>query len=76
MLPAMEPQTRITRSLLALIDLVLPGLGGRIWRTITVWSDRARQRRALAKLDADRLRDIGITHTQARREADKPFWKK
>lgn len=76
MLPAMEPQTRITRSLLALIDLLLPGLGGRIWRTITVWHDRARQRRALAKLDADRLRDIGITHTQARREADKPFWKK
>lgn len=76
MVPTMEPQTRLARSLLALIDFVLPGLGRRSWRTIAVWHDRARQRRALARLDADRLRDIGITHTQARREADKPFWER
>jgi uncharacterized protein YjiS (DUF1127 family) len=36
---------------------------------------RARQRRALARLEPDLLRDIGITPEQARREAAKPSWR-
>jgi uncharacterized protein YjiS (DUF1127 family) len=38
------------------------------------WSERARQRRQLAQLDDDRLRDIGISRAQALAEADRPFW--
>ena len=33
-----------------------------------------RQRRALGKLDATRLKDIGLTRNQAKTEAHKPFW--
>jgi uncharacterized protein YjiS (DUF1127 family) len=39
-----------------------------------VWSERRRQRRALAELDDRLLRDIGVTFEQARREAAKPLW--
>ncbi|WP_371054528.1 DUF1127 domain-containing protein [Rhodosalinus sp. K401] len=34
----------------------------------------ARQRRALAKLDASRLRDIGLTRDEALAEACRPIW--
>ena len=37
--------------------------------------DRAEQRRALRELDAEQLRDVGLTRGEALREADKPFWK-
>ena len=43
---------------------------------LRLWRRRARTRLALSRLDADRLRDIGITHTQAKREAEKPFWRR
>lgn len=33
-----------------------------------------RQRRALAELDDRLLDDIGVTKTQARREAERPVW--
>ncbi len=33
-----------------------------------------RQRRALMRLDAAQLSDIGVTATQARTEARKPVW--
>ena len=38
-----------------------------------MWFQRSRQRRALAELDDRLLRDIGLTCTQARREAAKIF---
>lgn len=41
---------------------------------VRMWFQRSRQRRALAELDDRLLRDIGLTCTQARREAAKPFW--
>lgn len=44
--------------------------------TVRIWRHRSRTRIALSRLDAERLRDIGITHTQAKREAEKPFWRK
>lgn len=34
----------------------------------------ARQRRALARLDAAALRDIGLTAVQAQAEASRPVW--
>lgn len=38
------------------------------------WLDRSRQCKALADLDDRLLRDIGITRSEAKREAAKPFW--
>ncbi len=32
------------------------------------------QRRALRKLDSDALSDLGLTYTDAKREAGRPFW--
>jgi len=72
----MDSQSRIARSLGSALDLVTPRLGRSLRATLTCWRERSRQRRALAKLDAHSLRDIGITHSQAKREADKPFWKR
>jgi len=34
----------------------------------------ARERRALAKLDADQLSDIGVSASDARAEARRPLW--
>lgn len=34
----------------------------------------AKQRRALAEMDMDRLDDIGISQSEAHEEAGKPFW--
>ncbi|WP_051356615.1 DUF1127 domain-containing protein [Azorhizobium doebereinerae] len=46
-----------------------------LYRTLCLWIWRAQSRRALAELDADRLRDIGVHPRVARREAEKPFWR-
>ncbi|MEL6475775.1 MAG: DUF1127 domain-containing protein [Pseudomonadota bacterium] len=47
----------------------------RLGAMILLWQDRARQRRALRRMDPDRLADIGVTRDQALVEAAKPFWK-
>lgn len=39
------------------------------------WAERARERRRLSGLDERMLRDIGISHADAWREARKPFWR-
>jgi uncharacterized protein YjiS (DUF1127 family) len=43
--------------------------------TLLRLEDRRRQRLALAELDERLLADIGVSRTQARNEADKPFWR-
>ena len=53
-----------------LIDGKLGGLAN----FLRTWVQRSRQRRALAELDDRLLRDIGLTPSQAEREAAKPFW--
>jgi uncharacterized protein YjiS (DUF1127 family) len=45
------------------------------YRLVARWIERTRQRKALAALDDQTLRDIGITRLDAAREAEKPFWK-
>ncbi len=45
-----------------------------LWHAVLRWAARARQRRDLAELDAHLLKDIGVTPSQATREAAKPFW--
>jgi uncharacterized protein YjiS (DUF1127 family) len=70
---ASVPQTSGT-SLLALARTQL----GRAIRTIDVWIDRSRQRRALgdiARFDDHLMRDIGVTRDAAQREAAKLFWR-
>lgn len=40
-----------------------------------LWSHRVEARRALARLDARQLRDIGLDPAQVAIEVSKPFWK-
>jgi uncharacterized protein YjiS (DUF1127 family) len=51
-----------------------PSLAGILRRVATAF-DRASQRRTLAELTDDQLRDIGLTRTQADAEALKPLWR-
>jgi uncharacterized protein YjiS (DUF1127 family) len=48
------------------------------WRAIiesvSLWRDRARQRRPLATLDDRMLADISISRCDVMRECDKSFW--
>lgn len=37
---------------------------------LTVWAER----RALVRMDENRLADLGLTPSQAAREAARPFW--
>jgi uncharacterized protein YjiS (DUF1127 family) len=41
---------------------------------ISLWRERARQRRALRQLDDYMLRDLGLTRLDVDREAARPFW--
>lgn len=50
---------------------VLRYAGARVY----LWWQRARQRRALARLEPAQLDDIGVSAAQARRESSKPFWR-
>lgn len=40
-----------------------------------LWLQRIETRRALAKLDTERLQDVGLSAAEARRECRKPFWR-
>lgn len=39
------------------------------------WIERARQRRALLRLDERMLKDIGVSRADAAHETEKPFWR-
>lgn len=55
-----------------------PRAGSTLARAVQVlaaWEARARGRGALARLDAAGLADLGLSATQAAREAAKPFWR-
>lgn len=45
-------------------------------RTIKSWHARSRQRRQLAQLPPEMLKDIGISRSDALSEAAKPFWQR
>lgn len=55
-------------------DLPLLALRGSAALRLSDLLSLARQRRALAGLDADRLADIGVTRQEALEEADRPVW--
>jgi len=42
--------------------------------TLSLWYERSRQRRQLARLDDRLLRDIGLDRASAMEEASKSFW--
>lgn len=42
---------------------------------IRIFFQRWLQRRALEEMDDERLADIGVSRSEARREARKPFWR-
>lgn len=44
-------------------------------QTLRLWEQRAKQRRDLARLDLDLLRDIGVAPEAADKETAKPFWR-
>ncbi len=54
--------------------LQLPS-GYALLRKIKLWHSRARQRRHLAQLPPEMLKDIGVTRVDALNEANKPFWR-
>ncbi len=47
-----------------------------IWRILEEWGERSRQRRMLASLDPEILKDIGISEADAWVEASKPWWRR
>ena len=46
----------------------------RLSQILALWSAARRQRAALARLDDAALADIGISRSEAREEAARPFW--
>jgi len=47
----------------------------RVAYAIAVWTTRHRTRLALRHLSTAQLDDLGLTATEARNEAAKPFWR-
>jgi uncharacterized protein YjiS (DUF1127 family) len=50
-------------------------IAGRMLHAIHRALQRSRQRRAVAQLSDDLLRDIGLTREDIARESAKPFWR-
>lgn len=46
----------------------------RVVKVLRLWSERSIQRRHLARLTPEALKDIGISPAAAAAEVDKPFW--
>ncbi len=44
-------------------------------RLVAIWERRARERRALGEMSEHMLKDLGISRVDARREAEKAFWR-
>lgn len=47
---------------------------GTLFARVASWNQTAKQRRALARMSPEQLRDIGLDHGVASFEADRPFW--
>lgn len=51
-----------------------PGVLAKVGRNIRRWHELSRQRSQLARMDERTLRDLGISHIEARQEARRWFW--
>ncbi len=58
----------------ASVGEILLDAAARAIRTLLIWQERDRQRRALAQLDARMLKDIGLSRAEVDLELGKPFW--
>ncbi len=56
-------------------DLAFGRFAETMMLTMMTMLERGRQRAALRELDDRLLTDIGVSHADAMREADKPFWR-
>jgi uncharacterized protein YjiS (DUF1127 family) len=54
--------------------MLLTHLTRNLWHTINEWQEIARQRRAIRHLSDEILKDIGLSRSDADREASRPFW--
>ena len=70
-LTAFTPARRNGRGARSGFSAMIRGLA----RAFTLSIEKSGQRRVLARLDDDALRDIGISRSDAAREAAKPFWR-
>jgi uncharacterized protein YjiS (DUF1127 family) len=52
-----------------------PAPGPSVWQRAGVMWQRHRSRQRIAQLDADLLKDIGVSFSEAEAEANKPFWR-
>lgn len=50
------------------------GIFAQVMTAMSTYTTRRATRRALARLDAQMLRDIGLNPLEARQEIAKPFW--
>ena len=59
------------------LDLVaqLARVPSTVFGALLTWQMRANQRTRLAEMESHRLEDMGITSSEAQREAAKPFWR-
>jgi uncharacterized protein YjiS (DUF1127 family) len=55
--------------------LAIGAASGRIVMTLSVWHERALQRRQLLALNERALKDFGCTLTDAATEGHRPFWR-
>lgn len=56
------------------IAIASPARSSSLFATVALWADRVSQRRALASLTVEALKDVGIDPADAMQEAAKPFW--
>ena len=61
-------------NMLATLSLTFSGAPRARRLSLSAMASLARQRRALARLDADRLADIGLSRLEADAEAARPAW--
>jgi uncharacterized protein YjiS (DUF1127 family) len=66
--------TTALKNRFALRHATVSGTFAATWTAINLWRERARQRRGLAEMSPEMLRDIGLSYSAARAEAGKPFW--
>lgn len=52
----------------------VPRLQGLLWRRFVLWHQKRETRRALRDLTDTELLDIGLTRTEARKEASRSFF--
>jgi uncharacterized protein YjiS (DUF1127 family) len=68
---ARTPPVAWLRDAAAAVDALFAPILGQFF----TWLQRARDRRALQRLDDHMLHDIGLSFADVEREASKPFWR-